>query len=60
MVVLVQNMGQRMLELQMSYTGNSDGSATLHVNQMPPNPSMFPPGPARKCLRVPFWPCSNS
>ena len=41
------NMGQRMLELDMSYTGAADGSATLHVAQVPPNPAMFPPGPAR-------------
>jgi len=40
------NMGQRMLQLDASYTGNSDQSAVLHVSQMPPNPAMFPPGPA--------------
>ncbi|KAI0741782.1 copper radical oxidase [Daedaleopsis nitida] len=40
------SMGQRMLELGMSYTGNADGGAVLHVSQMPPNPAMFPPGPA--------------
>ncbi|PIL35941.1 hypothetical protein GSI_01601 [Ganoderma sinense ZZ0214-1] len=40
------NMGQRMLQLQSTYTGNGDGSAILHVNQMPPNPATFPPGPA--------------
>ncbi len=45
-------MGQRMLELQTSYTGNSDGSATLHVSQMPANPSMFQPGPAREYLSI--------
>ena len=35
-----------MLQLGSTYTGNSDGSATLHVNQMPPNAAAFPPGPA--------------
>ncbi|KAM5534563.1 hypothetical protein V8D89_011767 [Ganoderma adspersum] len=40
------NMGQRMLQLAATYTGNGDGSATLHVGQMPPNPATFPPGPA--------------
>jgi hypothetical protein len=40
------NMGQRMLQLDASYTGNSDGSGVLHVSQMPPNPAVFPPGPA--------------
>ncbi|TBU33724.1 copper radical oxidase [Dichomitus squalens] len=40
------NMGQRMLQLGSTYTGDSEGSTTLHVNQMPPNPATFPPGPA--------------
>ncbi|KAI8992954.1 DUF1929-domain-containing protein [Trametes punicea] len=40
------NMGQRMLQLNSTYTGNADGSAVLHVSQMPPNPALFPPGPA--------------
>lgn len=43
-------MGQRMLQLATTYTGNADNTATLHVGQMPPNPATFPPGPARKCL----------
>jgi len=40
------NMGQRFLQLNNTYTINSDGSATLHVSQMPPNAAIFPPGPA--------------
>jgi hypothetical protein len=39
-------MGQRMVQLDSSYTGNSDGSAFLHVSQMPPNPAILVPGPA--------------
>ncbi|KAJ3486444.1 hypothetical protein NLI96_g4231 [Meripilus lineatus] len=39
------NMGQRMIQLENSYTTNADGSAVLHVSQMPPNPAIFPPGP---------------
>jgi len=39
-------MGQRMLVLQSSYTGYTNNTATLHVNQMPPNPAIFAPGPA--------------
>ena len=39
-------MGQRMVQLNSSYTGNSDGSGVLHVSQMPPNPSIMAPGPA--------------
>jgi hypothetical protein len=39
-------MGQLYLELRTSYTGNSDNTGTLHVSQLPPNPAIFPPGPA--------------
>lgn len=31
---------------QNTYTVNTDGSLTLHVSQMPPNPALFAPGPA--------------
>jgi hypothetical protein len=40
------NMGQRYLQLNNTYTVNSDGSITLHVAQLPPNPNIFQPGPA--------------
>ena len=40
------NMAQRMLVLESSYLGNPDGSAVLYVSQLPPNPAIFPPGPA--------------
>ncbi|KAJ7507666.1 glyoxal oxidase [Mycena galericulata] len=40
------NMGQRFLQLNNTYTVNSDSSITLHVAQMPPNPNIFQPGPA--------------
>lgn len=39
------NMGQRYLQLNNTYTVNSDGSITLHVAQAPPNPNLFQPGP---------------
>ncbi|GAA6021883.1 hypothetical protein JCM10207_004532 [Rhodosporidiobolus poonsookiae] len=39
------NMGQRYVQLNSTYTANSDGSATLHVAQVPPNPAILPPGP---------------
>ena len=39
-------MGQRMVQLDSSYTGNDDGSAVLHVSQLPPNPAILVPGPA--------------
>lgn len=40
------NMGQRLLQLNNTYTVNSDGSITLHVAQAPPNPALLTPGPA--------------
>lgn len=40
------NMGMRHVQLDSSYTTNDDGSATLHVAQLPPNPAILAPGPA--------------
>lgn len=40
------NMGQRLLQLNNTYTVKSDGSITLHVAQLPPNANLFQPGPA--------------
>ncbi|TFK70849.1 glyoxal oxidase [Pluteus cervinus] len=40
------NMGQRYMQLNNSYTVNSDGSIVLHTAQAPPNPNLFQPGPA--------------
>lgn len=40
------NMGQRYLQLNNTFTVNSDGTIILHVAQMPPNPNIFQPGPA--------------
>ena len=40
------NMGMRHLELDVTYTGAEDGSATFHVSQIPPQAAIFPPGPA--------------
>ncbi|KAF9235968.1 glyoxal oxidase N-terminus-domain-containing protein [Melanogaster broomeanus] len=39
------NMGQRHLQLNNTYTVNSDGSYVLHVAQAPPNPNILTPGP---------------
>ena len=39
-------MGQCMVVLQSSYTGYTNNTTTLHINQMPPNPAIFAPGPA--------------
>ncbi|KAF8647070.1 hypothetical protein AX16_006905 [Volvariella volvacea WC 439] len=41
------NMGQRYLQLNSTYTAyQSNNTAVLHVNQMPPNPALYAPGPA--------------
>ncbi|BEI84330.1 hypothetical protein CcaverHIS002_0409340 [Cutaneotrichosporon cavernicola] len=40
------NMGQRHVELQVSFSTNELGGATLHVAQLPPNPAILAPGPA--------------
>ncbi|KZT21915.1 copper radical oxidase [Neolentinus lepideus HHB14362 ss-1] len=40
------NMGQRAMQLNSTYTVNSDGSIVLQVAQAPPNPNLFQPGPA--------------
>ncbi|KAF8530384.1 glyoxal oxidase [Hysterangium stoloniferum] len=40
------SMGQRLVELDLSYAGNADGSGTLYVSQLPPNPAIIAPGPA--------------
>ncbi|KAI8451196.1 copper radical oxidase [Phakopsora pachyrhizi] len=40
------NMGQRYVQLSSTYETNTDGSSTLHVSQLPPNPSILAPGPA--------------
>lgn len=42
----LQNMGQRFVQLNSSYTGYADGHAVLHVSQLPPNPAILAPGPA--------------
>lgn len=39
------NMGQRFLQLNNTYTVNSDGSYVLHVAQVPPNANLLTPGP---------------
>jgi hypothetical protein len=40
------NMGQRLMQLNNTFTVQSDGTITLHVAQALPNPNIFQPGPA--------------
>jgi hypothetical protein len=39
------NMGQRILQLNNTYTVESNGTIVLHTAQLPPNPNLFQPGP---------------
>jgi hypothetical protein len=54
------NMGQRHLQLNNTYTVNSDGSITLHVAQVPPNPNLFQPGPAFMFVNINGIPSNGS
>lgn len=40
------NMGQRYLQLNNTYTVQSDGTIIVHCAQAPPNPGLLQPGPA--------------
>lgn len=40
------NMGQRIMQLNNTYTVQSNGTITIHTAQLPPNPNLFQPGPA--------------
>jgi len=40
------NMGQRVLQLNHTFTVESNGTIILHTAQPPPNPNLFQPGPA--------------
>ncbi|KAK2467918.1 hypothetical protein APHAL10511_000213 [Amanita phalloides] len=40
------NMGQRLMQLNNTFTVQNDGTIVVHVAQAPPNPNIFQPGPA--------------
>jgi len=40
------NMGQRIMQLNNTFTVQDDGTIILHTAQLPPSPSIFQPGPA--------------
>ena len=40
------NMGQRIMQLNNTFTVQNNGTIILHTAQLPPNPSIFQPGPA--------------
>jgi len=54
------NMGQRHMQLNSTYTVNSNGSITLHVSQPPPNPNLFQPGPALMFVNILGVPSNGS
>lgn len=55
---LACSMGMRYIQLVNSYTGNADGSATLHVSQLAPNAALFVPGPALLYVFFPLPSCT--
>jgi len=40
------NMGQRIMQLNNTFTVQNNGTVTLHTAQLPPFPNLFQPGPA--------------
>jgi galactose oxidase-like protein len=40
------NMGQRIMQLNNTFTVQGNGTITLHTAQLPPSPNLFQPGPA--------------
>ncbi|KAI0334267.1 hypothetical protein GY45DRAFT_1367779 [Cubamyces sp. BRFM 1775] len=54
------NMGQRIMQLNNTYTVSGDGSLTLHVAQPPPNPNLFQPGPAMLFVTIAGIPSNGS
>ena len=54
------NMGQRLMQLNNTYTVNADGSIILHVSQPPPNANLFQPGPAFMFVTVNGIPSNGS
>jgi hypothetical protein len=40
------NMGQRLMQLNNTYTVKANGTIIFHTAQLPPNPHLFQPGPA--------------
>lgn len=54
------NMGQRLLQLNNTYTVNASGAITLHVAQLPPNANLFQPGPAFMFVTINGVPSNGS
>jgi len=54
------NMGQRLLQLNNTFTVNADGSIILHVAPAPSNTNLFTPGPAFMFVNVLGIPSNGS
>ena len=54
------NMGQRLFQLNNTFTVKPDGSIILHVAPVPPNPNLFTPGPAFMFVTVLGIPSNGS
>jgi hypothetical protein len=54
------NMGQRSMQLNNTYTVQSDGTIIVHTAQLPPNPNLFQPGPAFVFVTISGIPSNGS
>jgi hypothetical protein len=54
------NMGQRIMQLNNTFTVQDDGTITLHTAQLPPSPSLFQPGPAFLFVTISGIPSNGS
>ena len=54
------NMGQRIMQLDNTFTVKNDGTIILHTAQLPPSPNLFQPGPAFLFVTVSGIPSTGS
>ncbi|KAH9956600.1 glyoxal oxidase [Russula dissimulans] len=54
------NMGQRSMQLNNTYTVQSDGTIIVHTAQLPPNANLFQPGPAYVFVTISGIPSNGS
>ncbi|KAI0287184.1 glyoxal oxidase [Russula brevipes] len=54
------NMGQRIMQLNNTYTVQDDGTIVLHTAQPPPNAALFQPGPAFLFVTISGVPSNGS
>jgi hypothetical protein len=54
------NMGQRIMQLNNTFTVKNDGTIILHTAQLPPSPNLFQPGPAFLFVTISGIPSNGS